>query len=669
MDLQEARQKLYDNTFVLGRMRRKAALKYLTETAETEAMHVLADALKKYKNPKEVESVLVKVEDSAKIDRLWQLWSDGRSMLLGDVLSRNGKEPSNEQLKILCLLKHNREGELPIDRKTLRSVSRFVTDRDEDVKKASIRYIQQIAASENTGTEGFCLKLLALSKLGRESELPLDLKSLRSAIGFVTDRDEDVKKASIRYIQQIAASEDTGTEGFCLKLLALSELGRESELPLDLKSLRSAMGFATYRDEDVKKASIRYIQQIAASEDTGTEGFCLKLLALSELGRESELPLDLKSLRSAMGFVADPDEDVVKAVVRFAERFPISEEFNDELFAAWIKTTSKYLQHVIQTQNRRPRSPSTEALFFLATGQTQRYQAMKDNDGGLFLEAWIMAPDALRRIINDTVAGSGDWRLAEAYEKALISREDFNIEVHVKALKTAKNDEKLFEAARYMRLPELLDLCEYWTSNQWQSADARVQKVVTVAVKAYRKMRAIPIKSADPLPSGAVDIFDFWKSQNPDDRELKAGFQSEDPFIRAKSLHIGHSKGLVSETDMARAEQSDHWPDRLWARMQFHLVGKAGPDHVEWIDTCTGIDGIMASARVACTPDEYESFKHQFERMVQSKASAADRSLYLLGILQAFQRYFNSGWIEVKEDDSAAESGAIEVMDAADLSF
>jgi hypothetical protein len=492
MNLQEAQQKLYDQTFVLGRMRRKAAFKYLAETTETEAMDVLADALKKYKNPKEVESVLVKVEDSAKIDRLWQLWSDGRSTLLGDVLKKIQKSSSDERLSLLSLLK---------------------------------------------------------------------------------------------------------------------------------------------------------------------------------IELESRLPLDLKNLRSAMGFVTDTDEDVVKAVVRFAERFPISEEFNDELFAAWIKTTSKYLQHVIQTQNRRPRSPSTEALFFLATGQTQRYQAMKDNDGGLFLEAWIMAPDALRRIINDTVAGSGDWRLAEAYEKALISREDFNIEVHVKALKTAKNDEKLFEAARYMRLPELLDLCEYWTSNQWQPADARVQKVVTVAVKAYRKMRAIPIKSADPLPSGAVDIFDFWKSQNPDDRELKAGFQSEDPFIRAKSLHIGHSKGLVSETDMARAEQSDHWPDRLWARMQFHLVGKAGPDHVEWIDTCTGIDGIMASARVACTPDEYESFKHQFERMVQSKASAADRSLYLLGILQAFQRYFNSGWIEVKEDDSAAESGAIEVMDAADLSF
>lgn len=614
MNLLKARQKLYDQTFVLGRMRQKAALKYLAETAEIKAMDVLVAALKKYKNPKEVESVLVKVVNSAKIDRLWQLWSDGRSVPLLDVLIINGKEPSNEQLKILYLLKHNRENELPIDRKTLRSVLKFIEDRDEDMKKASIRYIQQVAVSKDSGTEGFYAKLLALSFFGHELKLPIERKTLVSAMAIARDSDAEIKNAAIHYIERVAA------------------IGVTDEEMLELK-----------------------------------------LLSLLKLGREPKLPLNLKILRAAMGFVTDPDEDVMKAVARFAKRFPISEEFNDELFAAWIKTTSKYLKHVIQTQNRKPRSPSTEALFYLATGQAQRYQAMKDNDGGLFLEAWIMAPDVLRQVINDTVSGSGDWQLAEAYKNALMSREDFNLEVHVKALKTAKNDEKLFEAARYMRLSELLDLCEYWTSNQWQPKDTRVQKIVTLAIKAYRKLGAIFIKPAEPCPVGTVDIFDLWKSREPHDGKLKEGLTSENPFIRAKSLYLGHSKGLVSETDISSAVSSDHWPDRLVARMHsFHLAVKAGPDRVEWISACMGIDGDMLSARVECTPDEYESFKSQYTHMthmIQSKASAPDRSLYLLIILQLFQRYFISGKIEVTEDDSTEELWAIVVSDATDLSF
>jgi len=203
MNLLKARQKLYDQTFVLGRMRQKAALKYLAETAEIKAMDVLVAALKKYKNPKEVESVLVKVVNSAKIDRLWQLWSDGRSVPLLDVLNINGKEPSDEQLKILYLLKHNRENELPIDRKTLRSVLKFIEDRDEDMKKASIRYIQQVAVSKDSGTEGFCAKLLALSFFGHELTLPIERKTLVSAMAIARDSDAEIKNAAIHYIERV----------------------------------------------------------------------------------------------------------------------------------------------------------------------------------------------------------------------------------------------------------------------------------------------------------------------------------------------------------------------------------------------------------------------------------------------------------------------------------
>lgn len=488
MDLQEARRKLYDKAFLLGGRRQKAALDYLAQTREPQAMDVLVEALEKYDKPKRIKEVLLDSWGEAKVERLWQLWAEGRLASLGEILK-----------------------------------------------------------TKKQGADGENLRILSLLTLGQEGDLPQDRKTLRAALAFITDTDGDVRNG----------------------------------------------------------------------------------------------------------------------VGRFCGSFTVKVEFNDEIYTVWLKTASSELLNIIRNQDRLPGSPSKEALYYLNTGQVDRYHAMGDSDGELLLEAWLMAPKSLQDAISDTVLKSRDARLAEAYEKALLGREDFKRDLQLKVLKEAGDEEKLFEKARFMTLPGLLDLCERWSSKQWQSSDPKVRQVVERVVGANKKIGSLKIESGGAAPPGTADIFDYWKEQNPKDAELKKGLKAPDPFVRARSLYLGYVRGMVSGEDLAQAGKSDHWPERLIARIFApQAMASAAPDHVEWINVVGGIDVEIFTAPVDCQPDQYNRFRSLMKSLENTAGVLVSRSRYLLEILLEFQGYFTQGRLVVEEGDSPEQREAIVAEDA-----
>lgn len=388
---------------------------------------------------------------------------------------------------------------------------------------------------------------------------------------------------------------------------------------------------------------------------------------LARLGWPTAHVADARLSRDILG-VTDPGvpPQVQRAVAAFARDLQVGDEAaNDVIYGAWIRAQSAELEKLITEQGRQPGSPALEALHALVTGQLERYAALKDDDGMLLVQAFAMAPEGFRERLARTVAASPDRRIKEAYRRA-VTGAGVTAGVRLDHLKLVGDEDGLFEAVRSLRLAEVLDLCERWAAVAARPAGAQQRAAVDKAVTAWRGLGEFKVEPGPRLPDGLVDIFDWWRSQKPSDAELRADLGAPDPFQRARGLYLGHERGLVDGARIAAAGNSEHWPERLIARLvDPALLAQAKEDHVLWVSACAG-DASLLNAAIGGTPEDYA--RHT-DLLGKARGPAAARSRGLLEILCGFQGVFVASEITVDECVEATDPGAVVIEDAPDGEF
>lgn len=394
---------------------------------------------------------------------------------------------------------------------------------------------------------------------------------------------------------------------------------------------------------------------VLKKKNMGAQDQELQRISLLKLNRPAEIGQDRASVRKALALLADPDPDVQQAVAVYAGLLPQDDDNGDEIYAAWLKHDSAPLAVQIRRRNHKPTNPGMEALFLLLDQQVEAYLALENEQGERFQEAYTLASEAMRQRLNGVVLHSGNARLTQAYEKALSGQSGFDLDLYLRALKTANNETGLLEASQHMTLPGLLDLCQRWSENGWRPEDARTAALVERALAGFAQVGDLELRVEATSPPGTVDLFDYWRRQYRQRREIANDLDQEDPFLRARSLYLHSRLGTLPPGRLEQAARSDDWPERLVARL-FRPDLAQGTDHVHWVNVCGGSADLLTMP-VNCNPEQHGHITRLLQQSQSGKGEAAQRYQGLLAILHAFQAYF-AGWIEVGEDDSSYEKGA-----------
>ncbi len=375
---------------------------------------------------------------------------------------------------------------------------------------------------------------------------------------------------------------------------------------------------------------------------------------LAELGWPAGRAVPTKLARDLLALAGeDTDQALMRAVVALAAALPVADEAgNDAIYAAWVRSQSPELESLIARQGREAATPTLEALHALVSGDLQGYAALHDQDGTLLVQAFAMAPEPLRQRLARTVANSPDRGIKDAYRRALQSGA-LDPAQRVENLKLVGDEDGLFEQTRHLRLWDLLALCERWAQGPSRPTPPDHRAVVEQAVAAYRGLGAFQVDPGPKLPDGMVDLFDHWRGERPADDDLRADLGAEDPFRKARGLYLGYERGLVDAPRLAAAAGSDHWPERLMARLiapGLDPAAGARDDHVLWVNACAG-DAALLGTPVLGTPEDYT--RHS-ERLKEAAGPAAARTRALLSVLCAFQGVYVASkgeWTEVTAPD------------------
>jgi hypothetical protein len=385
-----------------------------------------------------------------------------------------------------------------------------------------------------------------------------------------------------------------------------------------------------------------------------------RLPSLWKLGRSVRLEPGQRAVRAVLDWLEDPDEAIRRGVLKTVEQLPDDEQLNDEIFEAWWKRESAELESLIRARGRKPARTELEALYYLVTGQPKLYEALGDENGEYFLQAFVMAPAGFRQRINDCVASSGNARLVGVYRKAMAGREGFDRQLYLDALKAAGDEDRLFESLREMRLIDSLDLCQRWSETGRLPQDGRRRRAAERAVEAYRAMGEMTFDEGPAPPDGLRDLFAVWEEQASPGRS-RPDRDAKDPLVRARTLYRDARRGSGPDPQREQAAASDDWPVRLVARLLAPGLA-AKDDHVEWIGAITGADAGVLEAPLLGTPDDYT--RHS-ERLARAGAGGvALRSTRLLEVLCAFQGAFVSGGIIADKTDEATDRGAVTTEEA-----
>lgn len=388
---------------------------------------------------------------------------------------------------------------------------------------------------------------------------------------------------------------------------------------------------------------------------------------LAGLGWPPGRPITAKLARDVLAAAVEgAAPEVIAAAVVLARALPVSDEAgNDAIFAAWVRTQSKDFARLIDEQQRQPATPAFEALHALVGGDLARYGALKDADGALLVQAFGMAPEPFRARIAEAVAKSPDRALKAAYRRA-IAAGALDASQAIENLQRVGDEDGLFERLRGLTLLETLDLCERWATTPARPSHASQRAAVDRAVAAYQGLGQFQVETGPDLPEGMVDLFAHWRAGQPGDADLRADLDADEPFRRARGLYLGHARGLTDAKRLAAAASSDHWPERLIARLidPAALAG-AKADHVLWVNGCAG-DASLLGAPIGGSPEDYA--RHS-AALAAARGEAAGRTGALLGILCTFQGAFVASGITLDEAGEATDPGAVELEDAGDVQF
>ena len=388
---------------------------------------------------------------------------------------------------------------------------------------------------------------------------------------------------------------------------------------------------------------------------------------LSALGWPPGATQDARFVRAVLAAATSAAApEVLQAVAVLVRTLPVKDEsLNDGIYAAWIRCQSAELEKLIDEQGRQASSPALEALHALVTGRLERYAELKDADGMLLVHAFGMAPESFRARIARTVGASSDRSLLENYRRAL-SSVTADAARNVENLKLVGDEDGLFEVTRSLRLLEVLDLCDRWSTSAGRPAGTQQRAAVERSLAAYRTLGSLKVEDSPPLPDGLVDIFEWWRNEKPSVAQLRSDLDAPDPFRKARGLYLGREGGLVDDARLRAAAASEHWPERMVARMlEPDLFAEAEHDHVLWVNACAG-DASLLLSPIDGMPEDYAR-----NAALLGKASGpiGSRSRAFLEILCAFQDVFVASGIVVDESTEAADRGAVEIEDAPRVDF
>ena len=609
MTIEEARQKLQDGTFLLGKFRRQSAIRELSSSPGPDSAVALAEALGKgHPDAARINSALQQLSierDTNKVLALWEHWAQAPSTPVASVLAHLGWPPGQ--------------------------VAQATTARD-----------ILTAAHQDTAPE----ILEAITVFARS--LPVADDGINDALCGAWVRSQ---------------STDLGQ-------LIIGQRRRPGS-PASAILLAEALG-KSHPDAARIDAVLR---QLSAEHDTG------KVLAL--WGHWVQMPTApvaaiLAHLGWPAGCVAQPGimrdifavanqgaaPEALETVTAFARNLPVADDgINDAIYGAWMRSQSPDLEQLITEQERQPGNPALEALHALVTYRPERYAALHDESGHLLIRAYTMAPEPLRERLARAVAASHDRRLKAAYREALAGS-GVDAASNIDNLKRIADEDGLFESCRALRLMQILDLCERWADIPARPGGASQRAAVDRAVAAYRRLKDVKAESGFALPTGMVDIFDWWRAHEPGDVQLRSDLEADDTFVKARGLYLGHKRGIVDASRIATAASSAHWPERLMARLvDPAFCAQPGEEHVFWASACAG-DASLLNAQVGGTPEDYA--RHT---ALLAAGQADARNLGLLEILCEFQKIFVGAGITVDTSADAAHRHAIEVEDAPDEVF
>ncbi len=613
MTIEEARGKLHDGTFLLGWFRRQSAIRELSASPDPASAILLAEALNKgHPDAVRINAALRQLSagrDAVKVQALWKYWAQAPAAPVAAILAHLG---------------------LPMGWVAQAGIARDI--------------LAAVNPAANPGAAPDILKAVAIFA----RNLPVEDEGVNDAIycAWVCSQSADLGQLII---------EQKRLPGSPASVILMAE------------ALNKNHADAT-RIEAV-------LRQLSAEHDAD------KVLALWEhwaqapnapvaailvhLGWPAGCVAQARAARVILA-AANPcaAQEILKAVAVFARSLPLADEgINDAIYAAWMRSQSADLEQLITEQERQPGNPALESLHALVAGRPERYAALHDENGHLLILAYALAPEPLRERLARAVAASHDRRLKAAYREALAGS-GADTASSVGNLKLVADEDGLFESCRSLRLIQVLDLCERWASIPARPGGAIQRAAVDRAVAAYRRLKDIKAESAPALPAGMVDIFDWWSAQKPGDTQLHADLESDDPFIKARGLYLGHKRGIVDASQITTAATSMHWPERLMARLvDPAFCARPVEDHVLWVSACAG-DARLLNAQVGGTPEEYAS-----HTSFLASGQADARSLGLLEILCAFQKVFVGAGITVDAGAESTERHAIEVEDAPDEIF
>ena len=139
MDLMQAKRELYSTSFFFPRTRQRRAVKYLADSADVASVDVLAEALVKghQESPtiRDILTGLGRRDEQPKIDRLWQLWLDGRSDTLANVLREMGRPARDPKLRLQSHWKLGRAEPVDPNPTAVRGALSWLNDADAQIRE------------------------------------------------------------------------------------------------------------------------------------------------------------------------------------------------------------------------------------------------------------------------------------------------------------------------------------------------------------------------------------------------------------------------------------------------------------------------------------------------------------------------------------------------------
>jgi hypothetical protein len=597
MDIAQARDRLFSTSFLIGSLQRKGAIKFLAQAPEPEAVEALADALTRdHPEALTIQAALGRLSPSTDAPRIEALWA------------YLGKAPKARIAGVLAGLgwpagRRAREG-------TVKAVlSAAQPGADSAVQAAVAVFVKALPTDDAALTE---------------AAVTAWLRSKSAAIGqAIVGQQRPVSAAAVASLADALCAGHANSDliSACLRQLTWSRDGEKLE----------------------------NLWALLQRQPNAALGALLTQLGWPA-GRRAK-PAWTRAVLSVAKTGAD--KAVLAAAAKFAAALdPRDEAGNEEIYAAWQRSQSAELERVISDQDRLPNTPALAAMHALTTGALDRYDRLNDASGRLFVEAFGNAPEPFKQRISRNI--QGQQRFLNFYRQANAAS-TVAPETKIENLIRMGDEDGLFEALPQLRFARALDLCERWATSSGRPSEPKRRAVVDRAVAAWRRLDGFQVEPAPPLPDGLVDIFDYWRGQKPSDADLRKDLAASDPFERSRGLYLGHERGIVDAARLRAATTSEHWPERLIARLTLpETLDSAKGDHVLWVSACAG-DAALLGAAVGGTIDDYNRHRRLLE---QARGAAATRTRALLEILCAFQGAFVASAATFEEVTEATDGGS-----------